>query len=327
MNMPTLTDSFGRRFQYLRLSVDDACNFRCLYCLPEGYKPVHEEPNLSLPEIRRLIAGFAGMGFWKVRLTGGEPTTRHDIVEIAAAAAKTPGITRLAISTNGYRLAELASPLKAAGVGAVNVSVDSLHRERFAQITGRDLLPQVLAGLDAGLKAGLETKVNVVLLKDLNDSEFDDFISFTQDRTISVRFIELMRTGDNKELFDRRHLSAAGLLALLTERGWIEQPRADGSGPARLFSRTGHKGSIGLIAPYSSDFCSTCNRLRVTSRGGLRLCLFAESDVLLRSLLQRDDQKAELQALVREHLNRKEVSHYLPEGRVGDAKHFAMMGG
>lgn len=322
-----LTDRFGRAFHYLRLSLEDACNFRCVYCLPEGYHRAEEAPSLSVAEIRRLAAGFAGMGFWKLRLTGGEPTVRRDLIEIATAVSRVPGVRRVALSTNGYRLAELARGLKAAGVRAVNVSVDSLDPERFARVTGHDKLEAVMAGVEACLALGLETKINVVLMKDLNDGELAQFLELTREKPLSVRFIELMPTADNKEFFNERHLSAESLFRLLAEKGWVEKPRPEGAGPARLFNRSNYKGAVGVIAPYSPSFCSTCNRLRVTSRGALRLCLFAESDLSLRHLLQSDDQIEELQRTVRDLLNDKEISHYLPEGRSGNLRHFAMVGG
>jgi GTP 3',8-cyclase len=322
-----LVDRFGRSFTYLRLSVEDACNFRCLYCLPKGYRAEGKEPPLSPAEIRRLVAGFAGMGMWKVRLTGGEPTVRRDIVELAAAVAGTPGVRRVSLSTNGYRLVELAAELRSAGVASVNVSVDSLDRDRFRQITGHDRLAAVLAGVERCLELGFETKVNVVLMKDLNEAEADRFVGWTRDTPVGVRFIELMPTGDNLALFSRRHVSAGRLVEKLSALGWSEQARREGDGPARKFGRVGHRGTVGVIAPYSKDFCASCNRLRVTSRGDLRLCLFAEGDASLRAFLQSDDQRAALQAKVRALLDQKEATHYLPEGRLGNTKHFAMMGG
>jgi cyclic pyranopterin phosphate synthase len=302
--------------------VDDACNFRCSYCLPQGFKKTTEEPPLSVDEIRRLVAAFAGMGFWKIRLTGGEPTTRKDIVEIARVCASTPGVRRVALSTNGYRLEELARPLAEAGVRAVNVSVDSLHREEFERITGRDMLDTVLAGIDAALAAGLETKINAVLLKGFDISSF---LRFAQERRVAVRFIELMKTGDHPEFFEKNHVAGDSLLSELLAGGWAEQPRREGDGPARRFTKGA--GEIGLIAPYSKDFCSTCNRLRVTSRGALRLCLFSEGNASLRDLLQDDARRPELERRVRSLLGLKESSHHLQEGLVGGAKNFALMGG
>jgi len=324
-----LTDGFGRAFHYLRLSVDEVCNYRCVYCLPEGYKPsaAAAEPPLNVAEIGRLVAAFADMGFWKFRLTGGEPTTRADIVEIVERCARVPGARRLAMSTNGYRLAPIAHALAQAGLQAVNVSVDSLDPERFARITGRNDLAKVLAGVEASLTEGLETKINVVLLKGFNMADYESFLRFSAERRVEVRFIELMRTGDNEAFFNENHLSGEHILEMLKRGGWEEQARREGDGPARRFRRPGYAGSVGLIAPYSKDFCSTCNRLRVTSRGALRLCLFAEGQASLRELLASDGQREALKARVRSLLERKEVSHYLPDGRTGSARNLALMGG
>jgi len=323
----TLVDGFGRSFHYLRLSVEDACNFRCRYCLPHGYHKTEADSPLSVDEIGRLTRAFAQLGFWKVRLTGGEPTVRQDIVEVARTVAGTPGVRRVALSTNGYRLTELAPDLKAAGVSAVNVSVDSLDAARFAELTGKDSLGDVLAGIDRSLELGLETKINAVLMKGLNDDEFAQFVGLTKERRISVRFIELMPVADNMDFFAAHHLKAEALIVWLGENGWTERARNEGDGPARNFGKDGHSGSVGVIAPYAKDFCGSCNRLRVTSRGRLRLCLFSEADHSLRSFLQDDSQAPELQARVKSLLGLKEVSHYLPEGKIGNTKHFAMMGG
>ena len=320
-------DSFGRSFSYLRLSVTEACNFRCLYCLPEGYQKSAGDPPLSIAEIRRLARGFVSMGFWKFRLTGGEATTRRDIVEIASAVAEIPGVRKLCLSTNGYRLLELARPLKEAGVCSINVSVDSLIPERFARITGQDRLPAILSGIRLALDLGLETKINVVMLQGLNDAEISDFLSWTRNFPVTVRFIELMRTGDNADLFGERHLSAGAVLSVLRGRGWSEEARRPGAGPALIFRRPGHKGSAGVIAPYSQEFCQNCNRLRVTSRGALRLCLFAETDHSLRPWLQEDGQIEELKERIVSLLGLKKISHDLPAGRFGNARHLAMMGG
>lgn len=325
-----LVDAFGRRFEYLRLSVEDACNYRCLYCLPHGYKKTEKEPPLSVEEIGRLVRAFAGLGFWKVRLTGGEPTTRQDIVELARVVGATPGVRRVALSTNGYRLASLALQLREAGVRAVNVSVDSLRPERFAKLTGGGKLEDVLAGIEKCLVNDVETKVNVVLLDDLCEQELDEFFALCKSLPLSVRFIELMPTTDNVDFFTAHRATAQKLLARLSERGWQESARKPGDGPARRFDKPGHAGTIGVIAPYGPAFCENCNRLRVTSRGRLRLCLFAEGETSLRPLLQGADDAAcvaAVQARLRELIGRKEVSHYLPDGKFGATPHFAAIGG
>jgi cyclic pyranopterin phosphate synthase len=315
-----LIDNFGRSFHYLRLSVDDACNFKCSYCLPNGFRKTTEEPTLSVEEIRRLASAFAALGFWKLRLTGGEPTVRKDILQITETCS--PLFKKTALSTNGYRLAELAGPLKNAGLSAVNVSVDSMHREQFEKVTGRDMLEQVLAGVDASLSAGLTVKLNAVLLKGF---DLAPFLEYAQTKPVAVRFIELMKTGDHPEFFEKNHVSAEAVLSSLEEQGWSEQTRREGDGPARRFVKGAAE--VGLIAPYSKDFCSTCNRLRVTSRGALKLCLFSDGQASLRDLLQDDAQKDELQRRVRSLLGLKEQSHHLQEGLTGGARNFALMGG
>jgi cyclic pyranopterin phosphate synthase len=325
--MKPLEDSHGRRFEYLRLSLEEACNFRCLYCLPNGYHKTRSQPPLTPKEIERLVRAFAAMGVWKVRLTGGEPTLRPDIVEIARLTASVAGVRRLALSTNGYRLRQLAPPLQEAGVGAVNVSVDSLNEERFARLTGRNVLPEVLEGIFKCVTLGLETKINVVMMKENFPDELEGFLELARHRPISVRFIELMRTGDNAALFDSSHVSSEGLASFLREKGWRNVERSGGDGPARRLRHPEFKGSLGIIAPYAKDFCSTCNRLRVTSRGELRLCLFSESNAPLRHLLQDDGDLGGLQRAIRDLLSGKKTSHELSEGRFGDAKNFAMMGG
>lgn len=324
-----LRDSFDRNFEYLRLSVTDVCNFRCVYCLPNGYqKSASRESFLSVNEIRNLVAGFASMGFWKVRLTGGEPTVRQDIVEIASVVSSVHGIRRVALSTNGYRLKALAQPLREAGVRAVNISVDSLDPERFEKITGRKNISEILDGVGAALKAGFETvKINAVLLKGQNDADVDSLIQMARDLPLSVRFIELMRTGDNRELFEKSHRSGREIVARLLEQGWKPRQRRAGDGPAREFEHVDYRGQVGVIAPYSKDFCNTCNRLRVSARGGLRLCLFGEADHSLRPWLQAPEQLPDLVHRVRTLIDRKTVSHTLHEGIYGRTEHLAGIGG
>ncbi|OYW00720.1 MAG: hypothetical protein B7X11_04370, partial [Acidobacteria bacterium 37-65-4] len=205
-------------------------------------------------------------------------------------------IKRVALSTNGARLLALADDLARAGVGAVNVSVDSLEPERFREVTGHDHLPLVLAGIARARELGLDVKLNAVLMKGLNDGEFARFVDLARERPLGVRFIELMPTADNMDFFTARHLKAESLVSWLGENGWSEAPRAEADGPARRFEKPGYAGSVGVIAPYAKDFCATCNRLRVTSRGRLRMCLFAEGEHSLRPLLQHDGQRAERRA-------------------------------
>ncbi len=333
MTPQKLTDTFGRRFSYLRLSITDACNFRCVYCLPNGYlKPKDREPDLSVVEIRNLVAAFAELGTWKVRLTGGEPTLRRDLIAIATAVSSVDGIRKIALSTNGYRLAHTAKQLKLAGVSALNVSIDSLDPQRFTKLTGSDKLDEILRGIDAAFAEGFkQIKINSVLMRDGFDEnyeeEFHAFLDFVRRKPLTVRFIELMRTGKNQDLFQQQHLSGSAITHRLASQGWIPQPRQEADGPAVEWGHPDYLGKMGVIAPYSKDFCQTCNRLRVTSTGGLRLCLFAEGNFSLRHLLQRDTQRDELKELIRSLLNKKEISHYLPEGRYGNNQTFSAIGG
>ena len=324
-----LRDTFGRRFGYLRLSITDACNFKCTYCLPGGYqKPEGAEAPLTLPEITRLARAFAGLGMTKLRLTGGEPTLRRDLLSIIDSLATIEGIETLALSTNGYRLAELAPQLRLAGVSALNVSIDSLDGARFAEITGGWKLGPILEGIDRALDLQFRSvKINAVLMRQTASQEVDRFLEYLRTRPIAVRFIELMPTRSTSQVFESEHIRSDFLARRLIEEGWKQSPRGPVDGPAIEFSHPRYAGRIGLISPYSDHFCESCNRLRVTSQGALRLCLFAEGNHSLRPLLQADGQIHELQDRIQELVSRKEVSHYLPAGRTGDNHTFSAIGG
>ena len=325
---PQIADNFGRRFPYLRLSITDICNFRCSYCLPDGYKKSGCESFLSQREIIRLIKAFAGLGVWKIRLTGGEPTVRPDFLEIATSISQIPGIKKLAFTTNGYKLPERAQSYFDAGLRAINISIDSLNKGKFEVITGHNRLEEILEGMEECFRVGFKTvKVNTVLLKGLNDTELDDFIRFVTDRPISLRFIELMRTGENLSYFQEHHLPGSFVTEQLLARGWRIKDRKDGDGPALEFEHSASKGNIGLIAPYSKDFCKTCNRLRISAKGALHLCLFGEGGYSLRSLLQKDEQQEELQDKIMSLMNYKKSTHFLHDGLTGATPHLASIGG
>ena len=325
--MSDLTDPFGRRFSYLRLSITDICNFRCEYCLPDGYQG-NPRGFLALNEIRRLVTAFAELGTWKIRLTGGEPMVRKDFIDIARVVRGVEGVRRLAVTTNAYRLAGEAEAMHDAGIDAVNISVDSLRPDRFEDITGDRRFDKVMAGIGAALDAGFKAvKINAVLLKGLNDDQLDDFFEFVRTRPLSVRFIELMQTGTNSEYFSRRHVGGDLVREHLRRGNWQMIDRGEADGPAIEYTHPEHVGRIGLIAPYAPGFCDTCNRLRVTARGGLRLCLFGTGACDLRPLLQSDNQKEQLKATVLTALFGKGASHHLHDGDYGDTPHLAMTGG
>lgn len=326
--MKTLNDPHGRSFSYLRLSITDVCNYQCKYCLPNGYQKSGGSHFLNADEIENLVAALAGLGLWKVRLTGGEPTVRKDFAEIAARVASVPGVRRVATTTNGYRLKDNAQLWRDAGISAINVSVDSLDRANFAEITGQDHLIKVLDGIKAAQDAGFETvKVNTVLLKGVNDHELESFLEWIQTENLSIRFIELMETGTNKEFFAHHHISGQEIRDRLTALGWSTLPREEGAGPAIEFEHADYRGRIGIIAPYSKDFCNTCNRLRVTATGNLHLCLFGNGGHSLRELLQSRDQRAQLQETISGLLVQKAPTHLLHFHQTGSTPHLASLGG
>ena len=325
--MKVLKDSFGRKFPYLRLSVTEVCNFRCTYCLPNGYQKT-ERDFLTLAEITRLATAFAELGTHKIRLTGGEPTVRRDLIEIAQAVSNIPGIRTVALTTNGYNLKENANAFRDAGINALNVSVDSLNSERFHAITGQDKLAHVLEGIEAAKAAGFTNiKINSVLLKEVTDHTLPEFLSWIKRKALSVRFIELMQTGENLAFFKQHHISAGIIIQQLLEHGFVPELRKPDSGPAQEFTHPDYAGKIGIIAPYSKDFCKSCNRLRVTSRGKLMLCLFGEGGYDLRPYLQADDQREELIDVISRALHFKHETHYLQQGITGSTPHLATLGG
>ncbi|GHA73070.1 GTP 3',8-cyclase MoaA [Cognatilysobacter bugurensis] len=327
--MTPLTDRFGRTFPYLRLSVIDACNFRCSYCLPDGYRAAHgRAKHLELDEIARLLRAFARAGMRKVRITGGEPSLRRDLTAIIGVGATTPGVETVALTTNGSVLPQRIDEWIDAGLRALNVSVDTLDAHAFARITGHDRLGEILQGVERARARRLPSiKLNAVLLRGLNDDQLPTWLDYLRDRDVGVRFIELMQTGDNRAYFEKHHLRAETLEAQLVDAGWSLRPRAPDAGPAREYVHPEYAGRIGIIAPYSRDFCAGCNRLRVTSTGDLRLCLFGDFGIALRPLLQRDDQAEELLAVLVSQLGLKKATHGLHEGNTGITPHLASIGG
>ncbi len=323
---PTLTDGFGRRFNYLRLSITEACNFRCNYCLPEGYCPDTKEQPLTVDEIRRLVSTMSQLGTRKIRITGGEPTLRKDLVEIVEVCASTPGIEQVALTSNGYRLAQQLPDLAKAGLTALNLSADSLDPRSFQTITGHDKLTAVLNALDLSTKLGLKTKLNSVLMQSFNANEISNFVRFVKDRPISLRLIELMRTNDNAEFYQQQHVSATGIRDTLINQGWLAQNRSQLAGPAEEFTHADYTGSIGLIMPYSKNFCADCNRLRIAANGNLHLCLFNEANSNIRRYLGHDENSAFVDHLQQVVLG-KWQGHQLENNYSGTTSQLAMLGG
>lgn len=326
--MVALVDRFGRSFPYLRLSLTEACNYRCSYCLPDGYRADGRPAFIELDEVRRLVRAFAALGMSKIRLTGGEPSIRKDLVPIIATVSAVPGVRKVAITTNGTLLPRHIGAWREAGLTALNVSLDTLDPVRFQALTGHDRFAEVTEGVEMALGMGFDSvKLNAVLLRGRNDDELPAWFDYLRGRDVAIRFIELMRTGDNREFFERHHLRAEAIEEQLVAAGWSLRPRAPDAGPAREYAHPGYRGRIGIIAPYSKDFCAGCNRLRVTARGDLRLCLFGDFGIGLRELLQSDDDFDALVARIGTQLGLKAAGHGLHQGETGLTPHLASIGG
>lgn len=324
-----LIDRFQRQYVYLRLSITDVCNFRCNYCLPNGYQRPQNRPHfLRLDEIQRLVRTFAQLGTQKVRLTGGEPTLRKDFLEIAYQIAQTSGIQQLALTTNGYRMKRDVALWQQAGISHLNVSVDSLDPRQFHQITGENRLADILTGIERAFEIGYrKVKVNAVLMKQYTAKNLNSFLKWIKDRPIQIRFIELMQTGEMDHFFQQQHLSGQAIMAYLLQEGWQLQPRLISDGPAKVLSHPDYQGEIGLIMPYAKQFCADCNRLRVSANGKLHLCLFGENGIDIRDLLQSDDQQSQLEIRLKSALQHKREHHYLHLGDSGIRNHLASIGG
>jgi GTP 3',8-cyclase len=318
-----MIDPFGRTVDYLRVSVTDRCNFRCGYCAPNGHGKAGAPP-LGADEIAALVRAAVAQGIAKIRLTGGEPLVRRDIVEIVRAIAAIAGVRDLSLTTNGFLLERLARPLTEAGLQRVNVSLDSLRPDVFARIAGQDAFARVWDGILAAEAAGLTPlKLNVVMLRGLNDDEAVAFARLTLEHAWHVRLIELMPVGASEAArvyFSRHFISAREVRAHLPALQAVDSPT--GNGPARTYQLPGALGTIGFITPASEHFCAVCNRLRLTARGALRSCLFSD-----RSVETRGAPEPELPALLREAVRAKPAHHPLGEGFTILADAMAEIGG
>ena len=312
---PAMVDGFGRRIEYLRISVTDKCNLRCVYCMPEEGLPwLRRDEILTYEEITEIVRVMAGMGLKRLRLTGGEPLVRKDLPRLVEMLAAVPGIEDIALSTNAVLLAPMARSLSDAGVSRVNISLDTLRPERADAIARRPgTLAKVLRGLEAAQEIGFDPiKINVVLMRGENDDEVADFAELSRDYPLHVRFIEVMPTESNLELSASNFLSCDEALAAIATVDAIEPVAGPpGNGPATYFSFPGAQGTIGVITPMSHNFCSRCNRMRLTADGQLRPCLFGTIQTPLRDALRRGE---DLIPLVNETLRIKPEKHLLVQG-------------
>ena len=285
--MSSLIDPFGRRIEYVRLSVTDKCNLRCFYCMPKGFKDFEQpEDWLTHDEIERVIKAFTELGVARVRLTGGEPLVRKNISQLSKRLTALPGLKDLSLSTNAVLLDKHANDLHDAGVSRINVSLDSLNPERFKEITGGELQP-VLDGLIAAKQAGFSPiKINMVAMKGINDDEFEDMVEFCIEHDFTLRFIETMPMGATGEDATDHYLNLQTVKQQLSQRYELIAGVMPGGGPARYVQIKNTNLRIGFITPISQHFCETCNRVRLSVDGTLYLCLGQDDKVELRPLLR-----------------------------------------
>ncbi len=323
-----LRDQHGRSIEYLRISVTDRCNFRCVYCMPErGLDWLPKAEILSYEEIVALVAQLAPLGLRRLRITGGEPTIRPGLTTLIRQLKAIEGIEDIALSTNGVKLPQMGAELRAAGLDRVNLSVDSLRPDRIAAIARRDLGFDPVVAIEAALAAGLDpVKVNMVVMRGVNDDEVIDVARLTIDRAVHVRFIELMPVGEMAHLTDEHIVPSAEVLARVATFGALtgaEGP-ARGNGPAVYYRIAGAAGTVGVITPMTHTYCGSCNRVRLTADGRLRTCLYGDHEVNLRDPLRRGEPVA---PLFRQALAEKPLEHLLLQRRVGGLQALSQVGG
>ena len=309
-----LLDPYKRKINYLRISVTDRCNLRCRYCMPEeGISLIPHNAILTYEEILRIVRVFAAEGISKVRLTGGEPLVRKGIVDFISYLSQIEQIKDLSLTTNGLLLKEFAHDLKGAGLKRINISLDSLKKDRFLQITRRDGFEQVWAGIEEALRVGLSPiKINMVAIKGLNDDEIESFARLTTHLPLTIRYIEYMPSGNGEEWKEsdmltipqiKSHLEHIGKLILIPTGQW--------DGPAKRFKIDGAIGEIGLIGAVSSHFCEECNRIRLTPDGKIRTCLFSDDEIDVREILRNGGTDQDLKGRLLVALATKPERHHI----------------
>jgi cyclic pyranopterin phosphate synthase len=309
-------DNYLRSIDYLRVSITDKCNFRCVYCMPEeGIQLKNHHEILRLEEFLRIIKAAAGLGVKKIRLTGGEPLVRKGVVDFISKIKEIPGIEDIALTTNGALLADMAEALKKAGLNRINISLDTLVEEKFTQITRLGSLTTVMKGIEKAMAVGFEpVKLNVVIIAGFNFNEVLDFVALTKDKPLHVRFIELMPIGETGEWDKKKYISAGEILGIVKQEYQVVYSTGiKGAGPAKYMSIPGHLGSIGFITAMSNHFCNQCNRMRLTSEGKLRPCLHGEQELDLKTLLRGNCSDQQLAEVIVKAIKDKPLQHRLKE--------------
>ncbi len=309
-----LSDKFGRKLTYLRVSLIDRCNLRCLYCMPHGLlNPFKEEELLTQDEIVEIVSLFTEMGIWKVRLTGGEPLLRKNIPSLVARIKKIAGIREVVMTTNAVLLKYFASGLKKAGLNRLNISLDTLDRENFERITGLDKLEDVLAGIEAAAEAGIAPiKINAVLMKGINDHEIMNLVRFAADRGFQMRFIEWMPTaGEIHSTQQSRFMSVENAKKVIEEKCGLIPDDSNPHSPARSFYLKGTTMQVGFISPLSNAFCSKCNRLRLKANGMMKTCLHGKEDLDIKALLRKGFSREEIKRQISDVVFDRPEEHFL----------------
>ncbi len=323
-------DRYNRDIDYLRISLTDACNLRCVYCMPEHMTFRPRDELLSDDELKRLITLFGALGFRKIRFTGGEPTLRSGLVELVRHATGTPGITTVGLTTNGVLLDQLAQPLRDAGLQSVNISIDSLDEDKFRQLTRWGNLRDVRAGLAAAARAGLRVKLNAVVCRGVNDgADVVELARLTLANDWQVRFIEQMPFGNNADFQTKGMVSETELLGVLQKSfGPLELVNGGKlDGEARLFRLPGAKGALGFISPVSQPFCAGCNRMRLTADGVLRLCLLRDNEINLIHHLRGGASNEVIADCIRGAVHEKPWGHGLAQHLIPAARGMSEIGG
>ncbi|MCB2307134.1 GTP 3',8-cyclase MoaA [Clostridium estertheticum] len=307
-----MRDSHGRNINYLRISVTDRCNLRCIYCMPEqGIKKLEHVDILRFEEIFKIVKVSEKLGINKVRYTGGEPLVMKDIDKLIYETSKLQGIEDIAITTNGILLADMASDLKKAGLKRVNISLDTLDDVKFKSITRIGNLAKVMKSIDRCLTLGLKpVKINTVLMRGFNDTEFEDFLNLTREMPIEIRFIELMPIGEGIKIYDKSKISFMEILKNHPELIQIENEK---SSTAQMYKVKGAKGKIGFISPVSCKFCADCNKIRLTSTGTIKPCLHSKEEINLKQYLNNEEM---LTNALKQAIFDKPLEHHLEEEKI-----------
>ncbi|MEG0074279.1 MAG: GTP 3',8-cyclase MoaA [Eubacterium sp.] len=319
-----MKDHFGRKINYMRISITDLCNLRCVYCMPEAgiskYKHTH---NLSFENIEALVRAGISLGIDKIRLTGGEPLVRRGVLDLVKKIGAIPGVRDFAMTTNGILLPQMADDLKAAGLKRLNISLDTLNAEKYKKVTRWGKLEDALGGIKAAKNAGFTPlKINVVLIKGFNDDEIESFVDMTREEPIEIRFIELMPLGDSTDYAASQYLSNDVVLERISMLKQVEDKVQ--SGPAKRYQLPGAKGTVGLINPISHLFCSDCNRIRVTTDGKIKPCLHSDREI---DILQLKKEGLSDVEILKQAIEAKPERHHIDENQTIKNRNMNEIGG